>query len=143
MVAGSPTIPLSRGHEYSTVKGSSICYYFRIGARKMNVDERKIREIEYRFLPCRCSECIKDEKDGIGTHASMESPGAFGSTCKNKSNMGIRHYTDMGKWVKLPMTLRLEALERRRRENAAWVSGVSRRAIATAARLAAEEDVDY
>jgi broad specificity phosphatase PhoE len=44
--------------------------------------------------------------------------------------------------VKLPMTLRLEALERRRRENAAWVSGVSRRAIATAARLAAEEDAE-
>ena len=54
LVKGSPTIPLPGSHTFETVEGSSICYYFRIGARKSYVDARKIREIEFRFLPCRC-----------------------------------------------------------------------------------------
>ena len=61
IVAGSSTIPLTQLHEYSAVKGSSICHYFCIIARQMNVDERKIREIEYSFLPCRCPDYVKDE----------------------------------------------------------------------------------
>ena len=50
MVANSPTTPPAASHTYSTVKGLSICYYFRIGERKANMDARKIREVEYRFL---------------------------------------------------------------------------------------------
>jgi hypothetical protein len=139
-VATSPTIPLAGSHYYETVEGSSICYYFRIGARKADVDARKIREIEFRFLPCRCVHCIEDEKNGIGTHASSESVGAFKSTCGNTANMGHRHYTPMGKWAAKPMQLRRDALAKRRGMNAANARALSQRAIATAALLAAEEE---
>ena len=54
--------------------------------------------------------------------------------------MGIPHYTSMRKWDEKPMKKRLATLEKRRRENAAWTDAVQRRAIATAARLAAVED---
>ena len=78
------------------MEGSSICYYFRIGACKANVDRRNINEIEYRFVPCRCSHCIDDEEKGIGSLASLKAPGSFASTCGSTVNMGVRHYADMG-----------------------------------------------
>ena len=88
MVANLPTIPLSDSHYFKGVEGSIICHYFRIGARKVNVDTCNIREVEYRFLSCRCSHCTDDEKKGIGLHASRTSPGTFVSTCGNTVNMG-------------------------------------------------------
>ena len=63
---------------FAGVEGSSISHDFCIGARKVNVDKRNIRKIEYRFLPCRCSHCIDDEKKAIGSHASLDAPGSFG-----------------------------------------------------------------
>ena len=77
------------------MEGSSICYYPRIGTRKVNVDARGIHEIKYRFLPCRCKNCTPGERHDIGTHASKESAGSFESTCGNTVNMEIRHYEDM------------------------------------------------
>jgi len=142
-VKGSPTIPLPGSHTFKSVEGSKICYYFRIGARKSDVDARKIREIEYRFLPCRCEHCIDDEEKGIGTHPSLESPGAFRSTCRNTANMGIRHYTNMGKWEKKEMTKARDALAKRRGMNKAHATAFSQRAIATAERLAAEEEAAW
>ena len=107
------------------------------------MDARKIREIEFRFLPCRCEHCIDDEEKGIGTHASLDSPGAFGSTCRNTANMGLRHYTDMGKWKKKAMKQARDALAKRRGMNKAHATAFSQRAIATAERLAAEEEAAW
>ena len=47
---------------------------------------------------------------------------------------------NMEKWVLLPIQNRLGGLERRRCEITTWKEAAPRRAVATAARLAAEED---
>ena len=139
-VANSPAIPLACSHTFDTVGGSNICYYFRIGACKVNVDTRNISEIQLRFLPCRCSHCIDGEKKGIGTHASLKTPGAFVSTCGNKANTGVRHYADMGKWEKKAMCCERGALQRRRGVNDAYREATPELAIAAAVLLAAEEE---
>ena len=121
--------------------GSSICYYFRIGVRKMNVDDRKVREVEYRFLSCRCPDCVDGESKGLGSYASSTSVCAFSSTCKNTVNMGIRHYANMGQSKLKPVELRRAVILRRRLRNAAAATALSGRATATAVRPAAEEDL--
>ena len=139
-VANSPTIPLQCSHTFAGVEGSRIYYYFRIGARKANVDARNIREIEFRFMPCRCSHCTDGERKGTGTHASLNAPGAFASTCRNTVNMGVRHYTDMRKWGKKVVCREREALERRRGMNNAYREAAPKLAIAAVALLVAEEE---
>ena len=54
--------------------------------------------------------------------------------------MGVRHYTDMGKWEKKAMCSEREALERRRGMNNAYSETASKLAIAVAVLLAAEEE---
>ena len=141
MVANSPTIPLPCSHYFKGVEGSSICYCFRIGARKVNVDARNIREIEFRFMPCRCSHCIDDEEKGIGSHASRTPPGSFESACGNMVNAGVRHYTDTGKWKKKPMCSERDALARRRGMNNAYREAASELAMPLAALLAEDEEL--
>ena len=54
--------------------------------------------------------------------------------------MGIRHYTDMGKWEKKSMYSEHFAPESRRGQNVAHRMAVSELAIAAAARLTAEKE---
>ena len=55
--------------------------------------------------------------------------------------MGIRHYTDMGKWEIKPMCSERDAIERRRGQNQARRLAMSELAMTTAAILAEEEEL--
>ena len=99
---------------------------------------RWTHEAEYRFILCRCVECVKDERERIGSAASFALRSAFSSTCKNTENMEIRHYMGMGKWDVRPMGGHRDEILRRGLVNKAMTQAVSERAVATAVELAAE-----
>ena len=89
IVTGSPTILLQSQHLFGTMEGSSICYYFRIGTRKVDTDKRHIRELEYNLVPCRCGRCVSDERRGIGLHASFASRNALSKAYNNTADIGL------------------------------------------------------
>ena len=108
------------------------------------MDKRAIREVEYGFMPCHCAECVEDERMGFWKAASFKPRRAFSSTCKNKDNMGLRHYENMGKWLVKPgIDLSKDAIAKRRR-GARFLSRPKRRdtaaAIDTTKELAASEN---
>lgn len=96
------------------------------GQRTSNMDGRNIREVEYRFMLCRCAECISGEHLGIGSLTSSLSTTLHFSPWRaraRRTRPRIQHCTEPLTWTKEPDTDKLLATTRRRREeNTAAVS---------------------